>query len=80
FFPNPFHSTANLSFQLMQAERVRVLLYDPLGRKVRTLLEETLPPGEFERAIDLKGFPGGLYYLHLQTDSTEQVIRVLHLY
>jgi hypothetical protein len=44
-YPNPFAAPTNIAFRLAEAGPVRVDVYDLLGRRVATLLDDTLPAG-----------------------------------
>ena len=46
-YPNPFNPTTTISFQLPQAENVRIIIYDLTGREVRELLNENRPAGSY---------------------------------
>ncbi len=38
-YPNPFNPTTTIRYDLPQASRVRLTIYDVMGRQVRTLLQ-----------------------------------------
>ena len=44
-YPNPFNPITNLKYDLPKQSIVKLIVYDILGRKVRTLVNETQPPG-----------------------------------
>lgn len=44
-FPNPFNPCTTLRFEVRQASHVRVQIFDPSGRLVRTLLNTVRSPG-----------------------------------
>jgi len=46
-FPNPFNPQTKISYQLAQSGPVEVIVYDLLGRKVRTLVDAVQSAGSF---------------------------------
>jgi glucose/arabinose dehydrogenase len=73
-YPNPFRGTTTIPFNLTEATRVEIAVYDLLGRRVRTLLDRSLPPGPHTAAwdgTDTAGtpLPDGVYFYRLRTDN-----------
>ena len=72
-YPNPFNPTTKISFDLpspLQGEgpgvrSVKLAVYDILGRKVKTLLNEEIPPGKYSVTFDASGLPSGIYIYKL---------------
>lgn len=69
-YPNPFNPTTRLSFDVAKESRVSIEVYNMLGQKIRTLLDnERLEPGVYDHIIwDAKDDAGnsianGIYYL-----------------
>lgn len=82
--PNPFASETRIRFDLVESARVSVTIYDVLGRRVRTLADETLGPGRYVRiwnGEDGTGrpVPSGLYFCRLTADGYEDVRKMLRL-
>jgi hypothetical protein len=50
--PNPFNPTTTMSFTLPELVSVTLSIYDVEGRRVRTLVEETMKEGYHERIWD----------------------------
>jgi len=44
-----------------------LILYDILGHEIVILVNENLLPGKYEIECDVSGYPGGEYFLSLQT-------------
>ena len=76
-FPNPFHpeSGTTLRFELRDAQRVWLGIYDVSGREVRRIMAgEALTPGVFARTWDLKDQTGeaaaaGVYFARLESEG-----------
>lgn len=69
-YPNPFNSQCNISISTIGSECAKLTIYDMLGRKVRTLLNRKLGPGEHRMIWDGKdtfGIPvaSGVYVFNL---------------
>ncbi|MBC8395465.1 MAG: S8 family serine peptidase [Candidatus Marinimicrobia bacterium] len=47
-YPNPFNPTTTIRFDLPERSRVSMVVYDILGRTVRTLIQNTIEPGFHE--------------------------------
>ncbi|MCK5145498.1 T9SS type A sorting domain-containing protein [bacterium] len=46
-FPNPFNPETKIQYQLAEAGPVEIMIYDLLGRKVRTLLDQDQAAGSY---------------------------------
>jgi hypothetical protein len=68
-FPNPFNPRTTIRFSLPYETHVRVEVFDLLGRKVRTLLDEKLPRGTHSLVWDASQQASGVYYYRLQTNE-----------
>lgn len=64
-WPNPFNPSTRITLAVGQAGAVRLELFDMLGRKLRTVLNTSLPAGQHELRLDAGDIPGGIYFLQL---------------
>lgn len=73
-YPNPFNPTTLIRYEIPaagsrggDAEAVRLVVYDLLGREVRTVVNERQAPGHYEVRFDGAGLPSGVYVYRLAT-------------
>ena len=82
--PNPFNPMTKVSFDIAKAGRVRVRIYSVNGALVKTLMDEELTAGRYDRMWNGKDrsgrqVPSGTYLLRLETPSTVQSRRMMLL-
>jgi len=73
-YPNPFNPTTRISYQLPQGEQVSLWIFNTLGQKVRTLVNETKAAGSYDVYWDGKDDTGkemsaGIYIYKIQAGS-----------
>ena len=67
-------------FSLPAQGPVTLSLYDPAGRKVRTLFEGRVKPGSHTLLVPLPDLRSGVYFLRLRSPSTRLVTRIAYLH
>ncbi len=75
-YPNPFRQRTALSFTLLTPDRVRLAVYDVLGREVAVLADGTLDAGSHEATFDAAGLPSGVYLWRLEAGAEVQAGRL----
>ena len=65
-YPNPFNPGTVISFSVQREERVRLAVYDPLGREVALLVDSPVTAGRHSVRWDATGFASGVYYYTLR--------------
>jgi hypothetical protein len=68
-FPNPFNPTTTIGFQLPVGCRVRLALYDMLGRDVAILVNGEKPAGYYSVEWNASRFASGIYFYRLEAGS-----------
>ena len=67
--PNPFSSTAQVTFDLPEASDVRLAVYDVLGREVAVLAEGRHEAGRYTPTFDGGRLPSGTYLVRIQAGT-----------
>ncbi|MDX1532073.1 MAG: T9SS type A sorting domain-containing protein, partial [Rhodothermales bacterium] len=75
--PNPFREQTRLALTLGQPERVRVSLFDVLGREVRVLHDGVLVPGVRDVLVPARALPSGVYVVRVATPTHVESQRVV---
>lgn len=78
-YPNPFNPSTKISYSIPEYENVKIILYDMLGRKVRTLLNEYKPAGIYEIEFYADNLSSGVYIYTLQAGEFIQTRKMLLL-
>lgn len=76
-FPNPFNPVTNIKFGIPESGDVRLVVYDILGREVRTLMNEYKNPGTYDMKFDGAELASGIYFYSLQTIRGIETKRML---
>jgi hypothetical protein len=63
--PNPFHDATSIEFSIPSAGKVRLEIYDLLGRRVATLVDGTMQRGVHSATWNASGLPPGIYYCRM---------------
>jgi hypothetical protein len=67
--PNPFSTQALVRYTLPQAGRVRLVLYDVMGRVARVAADEWQMPGWHALSLEAEGLARGVYLARLQASN-----------
>ena len=68
-YPNPFNPSTKIRFAVPEQAHVRLLVYNMLGQRVSTLLNESKSPGWHDVTFDATGLSSGLYIYRLEADE-----------
>jgi len=75
--PNPFSATTLISFGISSTCRVRLFVYDCVGRLVETILDEEVPAGHHDVTWEADGRDSGVYFLRIQTGNYSRTAKML---
>ena len=64
-YPNPFNPVTTIRYSIPQAGTVSLRIYDVLGRKVATLVDQEVAEGTYEARWDASGIASGIYFARL---------------
>jgi hypothetical protein len=67
-YPNPFNPSTRIAYTLPEKARVKVELFDTLGRRIQILLDEEKPAGNHVLELDGQDLASGIYFYRIQAD------------
>lgn len=66
-YPNPFNPSTNIDFDIAEPATVNIEVYDVMGRKVATLIEQkTYAQGSHSVRFDAQGLSSGMYLVRMR--------------
>lgn len=68
-YPNPFNPTTQIEYQIPTAGLVQLEVFDILGRKVQTLVNENKEVGKYTITFDASGLASGMYLYRLTSGT-----------
>ena len=75
-FPNPFNPSTYISFSLPVRSRVKLIVYDMLGREVRKLADNSFEPGNHKVVFDAADLSSGIYFYTISTPGFSSTKRM----
>jgi hypothetical protein len=84
-YPNPFNSGTSIQFEIQSEntdpKRIKLIIFDNMGRKVKHLLHDWLPPGIYETYWDGLSdhglpIPSGTYFLELKSGYFSKIMKI----
>jgi hypothetical protein len=76
-YPNPFNPSTTIKFDLPEASKVILNVYNILGQKVVTLLNKTVDAGFHQMIFNGDNFPSGTYIYRIQAGNFIQTKKML---
>ena len=77
-WPNPSSGAVTVAYQVRQAGRVRLEVFDVLGRRVATYEQHPQRAGSYQAEVDLSVLAAGSYVLRLQAErqgvATQRIV------
>ncbi|MFU8860072.1 MAG: chitobiase/beta-hexosaminidase C-terminal domain-containing protein [Cyclonatronaceae bacterium] len=76
-YPNPFNPTTNIVYTLAETSDVRLVVYDILGRRVASLVNETQMAGQYNVNFDAVRLASGTYLYRLEAGDFTSVKKMM---
>jgi hypothetical protein len=71
-FPNPAQDNANISFNVAEASKVSVEIYNALGQRVNVSNLGEMLPGNYKHNVSTDNLVKGIYFVKLTTGSKSE--------
>lgn len=76
-YPNPFNSSTTIEYQLNHSTMVVLDVYNCLGQRVATLINEIQTPGSYRIHFDSLNISSGLYYYRIEAGGFSELKKML---
>ena len=78
-YPNPFNPTTIIPYTLSKTSKVRLEIFDHLGRSVSVLVNGEQSQGTHEAVFNAQNMASGIYYYQLTTDSHVDTKKMVYI-
>lgn len=78
-YPNPFNPVTVIRYDIAQNENVEISIYNILGQRIRTLIDEFKPAGKYEVEFNATGLSSGIYFYTLNSGNYTEAKKMLLL-
>lgn len=78
-YPNPFNSSTTIDYVVDKTSKVKLALFDVLGREVGVFVDEEKDEGYYSHVVDMSSFAGGVYFYSLQAGGRVLTRKLVHL-
>jgi hypothetical protein len=68
-YPNPFNPTTKIEYSLKEAGAVKISIFNVLGQKVQTLVNESKNAGVHHVSFNASSLPSGMYIYRIEAGS-----------
>gem|GEM_PF-1682914 len=76
-YPNPFNPTTMFTYDVPKDAHVEIILYDLLGRKIATLVNEIKPAGYYSVGWNASAVSSDVYFVKMQSENFSKIHKVM---
>ena len=76
-YPNPFNPVTTIAYSLASAGNVKLVVYDILGREVKTLVNEVQQQGAYKVSFNASDLASGVYFYRINTGSFSDIKKMI---
>lgn len=78
-YPNPFNPSTKISYSIPNSGKVMLVIYDVLGREVKTLVNQEQNAGKYTIDFNAERLSSGVYFYRLSADKFSETRKLLLL-
>ena len=78
-YPNPFNPVTNIKFDLPQDSKVKIIIFNLLGQKIATLVDNKLPAGRYHYQWKPDGIASGIYFYSIEAERYRKVRKMIFM-
>ena len=75
-YPNPFNPSTTIAFNLPEQGLVNLSVYNLLGEKVATIVNEMMESGSHNYEFNASGLASGIYLIKMTSGNFSDVIKI----
>ena len=76
-YPNPFNRVTAISYQLLTSSEIELSLFDLLGRKIKTLVQQKQNAGDYSIDCDASELASGIYLYQIRAGDFVQAKKMI---
>ena len=76
-FPNPFAEQTNISFILPSSQHVTIEVYNFVGEKVETLINENKQAGNHSVLFNTTNRSKGIYFVKIKAGNNQKILKIM---
>lgn len=76
-YPNPFNPETNISFSIKDKSKIKLSIFDNIGREVSILVNSVLPQGSYIYSFRGENLPSGVYYYKLESEKFSEIKKMV---
>ena len=78
-YPNPFNPSTTISYSIPKASHIKLEIFNTLGQKVTTLVDEFKSAGNYKTEWKASTFASGIYYYRMQAGEFKETKKLILL-
>jgi hypothetical protein len=75
-YPNPFNPSTTIEYQLQSNGRVKIQVFDTLGKEVAALVNDYQQKGKHSIIFDANNLSSGIYYVRMQSRNFSETKKI----
>ncbi len=76
-YPNPFNPETIIEFELPQSSLINLSIYNSIGQKIETLVNEFFEEGIYRKTFNGSKYPSGVYFIRFQTEEKVIIKKIM---
>ena len=76
-YPNPFNPVTRIRFEIPELTFTKIVLYNVLGKKIKTLVSGEYEPGTYDIEFDADGLASGVYFVRLENEKSMLTTKIV---
>ena len=78
-YPNPFNPSTKINYRIPQDDKVRIIVYDILGREILKLVDEQQQAGRYEISFNAFNLSSGIYFYKFESGDFKDLKKMILL-